>query len=126
MYEHQTSWQERAAQVKGTPNQEWTDLLRANLQRCHPHMATGLAMRGDLEAYLTVMVNQATQDYQANLESGMSQPDANELAMADLLRPAEAETEAEPEEDWDLEGATADIAAAMEKRLLEHSTPARP
>lgn len=114
-YEHQTTWQERASQITETPNPEWVSLLQNNLRRCHPNLVATLAMKGDLDAYLKVVVCQAMLDHQSNLAAGMDLTTANELAMEDLLRPEQPE---EAEEDWELEGATADIVAAAEKQLL--------
>lgn len=110
-------WQKLASEIKEPVNQEWLGLLQDNLRRCHPHLVASLAMRGDLEAYQQVMVSEAVKYYQESLDSGTDKQTARELAMEMLLRPEEADPETQ-EEDWELEGATADIVAAAEKQLL--------
>lgn len=108
-------WQKTAASLKGEQNPEWIDLLRGNLQTCHPERLAHLAAANDLEAYLKVRVSTAETQFQTMLEAGMDTETATELTLKDLLEPAP--DEANRSEDWETEGADADMVAAMSQLL---------
>ena len=111
-------WKQTAAKLTETPNPDWLELLRANLEDCHPEMLAELKSAGDLEAYLKVRVVSAQTDAEEMVKSGAAdQQAANELAMQDLLRQA-PEDEDETTE-WEVEGATADIEAVAAKQLSQ-------
>ena len=117
MAENQSYWQKTAAQIKEQPNEDWIDLLRHNLQTCHPQKMAELAAMNDLDAYLKVMVNSAEQQYQTFLTAGVDETTALEMTMQELLQQA-PEDEDRPEP-WEVEGANADMVAAIEAQLLK-------
>jgi hypothetical protein len=112
----QSNWKRWAAALTVEPNPDWVDMLRENLRQAHHQLVTELSMAGDLEAFLKVRVATAMAEHDQRLAEGIPEPIALELTMADMLIP-----ERETTEDYEEEGATADIIAAVEKQLLTPS-----
>lgn len=102
----QSYWKQTASKISQPTNPEWENLLQSSLNRCQPSLLETLQSSGDLEAYLKVRVDTATNQHQSLLEAGMSDQEATELVLGELLEQPEeptAETDAETEDEDELE-----------------------
>mgnify|MGYP001566897244 CR=1 FL=1 len=95
---------------------KWRGMLECHLQRCFPEMFEDLKKSGKLEEHLTVRVASAIQELD---EDG---PARESSILSDLLPVPEEEWD--QAEDWELEGAEADMEAAIMK--MAEKPPKKP
>lgn len=106
-------WTKQASGLpRGLRHHPWTRALTRAIEDVEPALADRLRKMGDLDAYVLVKVDAALRSMQEMLAAGTDEQTAKELTLADLMP-----QEPEPAEEYELEGAAEDEAAALEDFL---------
>lgn len=93
-------------------------VIRDKLDRQAPAMRDRLTAEGELEAYIACMVDQALDEIQRLVRAGYQDNEAANEAVSGLVPDEREDDEDEDEDrDWEIEGAMADEAAALDKFL---------
>lgn len=103
------------AEMKNPPpaDHPWAVLLKETLRQANESQYEALEADGELEAYVRWRTGQMLEAYDSYIEDDYDEAEAKELAFDDWLPKAEQPIV----EDWELEGAAEDEAAAMEDFL---------
>lgn len=89
--------------IKDRSQHPWADLLKKSLAQVEPVSLAELEAAGELDAFLSVKVDECIQSIRAMQKQGMDYDEAKESAFESML-PREPEVE----EDWEREGAEQD------------------
>jgi hypothetical protein len=100
--------------LKDLTNHPWAQLLKDTLAQVEPDTLAELEASGELADFLTVKVAQCKLDIRSYMKGGMDHQEAQELALADMLP-----KEPEEIEDWEDEGALADLVAEFSDAIVE-------
>jgi hypothetical protein len=114
--EMENTWKAQAAEAIAAgyvPGHEWELMLRRHLKAFLPDLTAELNESDYLEAFVITKTHQAIQECAAREERGMSPEVADELTFESFspIPPDELDVP----EDWELEGAEADMIAAAEE-----------
>jgi len=86
----------------------WADLLKETLTQVEPETLAELIEAGELDAFLSVKVDECERSIRAMQKQGMDYQEAKECAFESMLPSTPKEAE-----DWEHEAAEADAAAAF-------------
>lgn len=89
--------------IRDRSQHPWADLLKKTLAQVEPVSLAELEAAGELDAFLSVKVDECIQSIRAMQKQGMDYEEAKESAFESML-PREPEVE----EDWEREGAEQD------------------
>lgn len=89
--------------IRDRSQHPWADLLKKSLAQVEPVSLAELEAAGELDAFLSVKVDECIQSIRAMQKQGMDYEEAKESAFESML-PREPEVE----EDWEREGAEQD------------------
>lgn len=89
--------------IRDRSQHPWADLLKKTLAQVEPVSLAELEAAGELDAFLSVKVDECIQSIRAMQKQGMDYDEAKESAFESML-PREPEVE----EDWEREGAEQD------------------
>lgn len=99
---------QKAREIPSRHNHPWAQLLLKTMQQVEPELVEELTEEGELEAYLTVHVDNCMKEIRASQQAGMEYAVAKELAFENMLP-----VEPEEIEDWEQEGGEEDAAEAL-------------
>lgn len=109
-------WAKRAEGIDPRTNHPLSTLLRKTTEQVKPDLVATLQAAGEYDAYIAVKVNDCFRDIRSMVKAGMSQSEAKQLAVSDML-PAEPEDF----EDWEVEGGMEDQADALDDWLSNNA-----
>jgi hypothetical protein len=92
----------------------WAELLQNTLAHVEPETLAELQASGELNAFLSVKVDDCIKSIEVMQKQGMDHQEAQELALSDMLP-----KEREEIEDWEDEGALADLVAEFSDAIVE-------
>ncbi len=111
-----TSTQQRYG-IRERANHPWAVLLRKTLAQVAPATLGEFEADGELDAYLSVKVDECEKSIRTMVAQGMERDVAREIAMQAML----PQPEEEVAEDWEKEGADADAIDALEEWINARS-----
>jgi hypothetical protein len=104
--------QQQSDGIQDRSNHPWATLLRKTLDQVQPDFVETLLANGDMEAYLSISVNNCMKEIRRIQKDGSDYQTAKELAFADFL-PIDESDDDEPWEDWEEEGGQQDAIDAF-------------
>ena len=94
----------------------WADLLKRSLAQVEPETLAELEANGELDAFLSVKVNECIVSIRAMQKQGMDYEDAKECAFDSMLP-----KQPEESEQWEQEGAEADAVSVFSDWIGKHN-----